>query len=255
MKRLQTEMTLRGMSQHSQRAYLRYNRQFLQECGLTEEAVTKEDIKTYLAGLINSGRSARTVNLARSAILFHFNEVLEKGFTGIKAPKIAQTHPTYLTPSEVSALIESAATPQSRLMIELMYACGLRVSELVKLHHEDISTDGTLLVREGKGQKDRITVIPDGLRAKLRGTGPIFGDGTMTTRNVQTIVRDAARRAGIRKRVTPHVLRHSFATHLLERGTDIRVIQELLGHSNLQTTQIYTHVSKETIRHVKSPLE
>ncbi len=255
MKRLQTEMTLRGLSPHTKKAYLRYNTQFLKRLGKDAENVTKDDIKAYLATLIDDGKASRTVNLARSALLFYYNEVLERGFTGIRAPKVAQKHPVHLTKEEVASLVQAAPTKQSRLMIELLYACGLRVSELVKLRYDDISSDGTLHVRQGKGGKDRITVIPDSLREQLRGEGFIFGDGTMTTRNVQAIVADASERAGIAKHVTPHVLRHSFATHLLEGGTDVRIIQELLGHANLQTTQIYTHVTRDTIKDVKSPLD
>jgi integrase/recombinase XerD len=136
----------------------------------------------------------------------------------------------------------------------LLYACGLRVSEVVKLRYEDVGTDGTLQVRQAKGQKDRVTVIPSKLKEEIGvGQGFLFGDGSMTTRNVQAVVKRAAETAGLRKDVTPHVLRHSFATHLLEQGESTRVIQELLGHSNLQTTQIYTHVSSEAIRNVNSP--
>jgi integrase/recombinase XerD len=123
------------------------------------------------------------------------------------------------------------------------------------LRFDDITQEGMLHIRQGKGQKDRITVIPKSLRDQLQGQGFMFGDGSMSTRNVQAIVKRAGKSAGIDKNVTPHILRHSFATHLLERGESIRIIQELLGHSNLQTTQIYTHVTADTLRDIKSPLE
>jgi integrase/recombinase XerD len=254
MDSLSTEMTLRGLSEHTQRAYASWNKKLLESLQKTVEEVSQDDIRNFLANLIRQGKSGRTVNQARSALLFFYNEVLEKGFTKVKAPKVGKTLPTHLTPDEIDHLIKAAATSQSRLMIKLLYASGLRVSELVKLHREDIKPNGTLHIRQGKGLKDRLTVIPEGLRKELEGTGPLFGEGNMTTRNVQSIVKSTAKRAGIQKKVTPHVLRHSFATHLLENGTDIRVIQELLGHSNLQTTQIYTHVSSDTIKNVKSPL-
>ena len=255
MKRLQAEMTLRGMSVHTQKAYLRYNKDFLEVMSLREDEVTKDDVKLYLARCINEGKAARTVGLIRSALLFYYNEVLERGFSNIRSPKIAKSLPKYLTQQEIASLIKAAPTKQSKLMIQLMYACGLRVSELVRLRYEDVSEDGTLTVREGKGQKDRVTVIADSLVKQLRGSGYIFGDGSMSTRNVQAVVKRAAKIAGIDKNVTPHMLRHSFATHLLEQGENIRVIQELLGHSNLQTTQIYTHVSSDAIRKVRSPLD
>ena len=256
MDRLVAEMTLRGLSEHTRKAYLRYNKAFLAYVSKDPKSVSKDDIKAYLAHLLNQGKSSSTVNLVRSAILFFYNEVLEKNFTNIKAPKPAQKLPVYLTQEEVSTLIQAAATAQSKLLIKLLYACGLRVSEVVKLRFEDIGEDGTLQVRQAKGQKDRVTVLPDALKEEIGvGEGYIFGDGSMSTRNIQAVVKRAAKSAGLQKTVTPHVLRHSFATHLLEQGESIRVIQELLGHSNLQTTQIYTHVSGEVIRNVKSPFE
>ena len=254
MDSLVAELTLRGFSEHTKEAYLRYNTRFLEFIKKSPQQVVKDDIKLYLAHLINEGRSPATVNLVRSAILFFYNEVLEKNFTNIKAPKIGRKLPTHLTQEEISKLIQAAGTKQSRLLIKLLYACGLRVSEVVKLRYEDISEDGTLQVRQAKGAKDRVTVIPDTLREEVgQGEGFVFGDGSMSARNVQSVVKRAADKAGLRKSVTPHVLRHSFATHLLEQGENLRVIQELLGHSNLQTTQIYTHVTNEALRSVKSP--
>ena len=254
MDRLVAELTLRGLSEHTKKAYLRYNQDFLDYTNKQPAAITKDDIKLYLAQLINQGRSPSTVNLARSALLFFYNEVLEQNFTNIKAPKIPQKLPVYLTQEEVASLIEAAGSKQSKLIIKLLYACGLRVSEVVKLRYEDVEDDGTLQVRQAKGQKDRVTVLPDKLKEEIgEGKGFLFGSEPMTTRNVQALVKRAAKNASISKTVTPHVLRHSFATHLLEQGENIRVIQELLGHSNLQTTQIYTHVSSEAIRNVKSP--
>ena len=254
MKRLVNELTLRGFSAHTKKAYLRYNKDFLEKSGLRAEYVDREDIKAYLAGLIEAGKAPRTIAQAKSALMFYYNEVLEKGITGIKTPKIGQQLPVFLTQQEVAKLIEAAPSKQSRLMIELLYSTGLRVSELVKLRYEDVNEDGTLRVKEGKGKKERVTVLPKRLMKELKGAGPVFGKGNMTTRNVQAIIKKTAERAGINKKVTPHKLRHSFATHLLEKGTDVRIIQELLGHSNLQTTQIYTHVTKDTIKKVKSPL-
>lgn len=254
MDRLVAELTLRGLSEHTKKAYLRYNKDFLDYAKKQPAAISKDDIKLYLAHLINQGKSPSTVNLARSALLFFYNEVLEQNFTNIKAPKIPQKLPVYLTQEEVANLIEAASSKQSKLIIKLLYACGLRVSEVVKLRYEDVEDDGTLQVRQAKGQKDRVTILPDKLKEEIgEGKGFLFGHQPMTTRNVQALVKRAAKNAGITKTVTPHVLRHSFATHLLEQGENIRVIQELLGHSNLQTTQIYTHVSSEAIRNVKSP--
>ena len=152
-------------------------------------------------------------------------------------------------------------------MISLIYACGLRVSELVNLKIDEIDFDDEIgYVRQGKGRKDRIFNIPKFLRAKLQKqvnaqreinseflfSGP---KGKLSTRNIQKIVEKAVKKAGINKSVHVHTLRHSFATHLLEDGVDIRKIQELLGHSDLSTTQIYTHISKKELKKIKSPID
>jgi integrase/recombinase XerD len=258
------EMKMRGFSEHTQRAYSKYIQQFLTSThGKPTEHLSDMDVKAYLATLI--GKTApRSINLARAAVLFYTNEVHKRGITGVKTPKIDKSLPVVLTKEEVVNLIAAVPRKRSQILLKLLYASGLRVSELVNLHLGDI--EGTsITVRHGKGGKDRITILPQSLATELqqyirhyRLTTLLFPSrkGTpLTTRNVQAIIVRAAKRAKINKHVTPHKLRHSFATHLLEAGTDVRVIQELLGHSNLQTTQIYTHVSREQLNKVHSPLE
>jgi integrase/recombinase XerD len=145
----------------------------------------------------------------------------------------------------------------------MLYSAGLRVSELVNLKVQDINfLEKTGWVRKGKGSKDRLFAISESLAKELeeflqgRGNTFLFSkDSPLTTRNIQKIISGMKRRAGLNKKITPHTLRHSFATHLLEQGTDIRVIQTLLGHSSLNTTQVYTHISSEQIKKVKNPLD
>lgn len=152
-------------------------------------------------------------------------------------------------------------------MVSLLYACGFRVSELINLKIQDLELQEKIgRARQAKGKKDRTFNIPEILIQELKEriekqksanldylfTGP---KGKISSRNIQKIVKKAAEKAGIEKQVHPHTLRHSFATHLLEAGTDIRMIQELLGHSNLSTTQIYTHISTEELKKIKSPIE
>lgn len=258
------EMKMRGFSEHTQRAYGKYIHHFIESThGKPVEHLTEMDVKAYLATLI--GKTApRSINLARAAILFYTNEVHKLGITGVKTPKIDKSLPVVLSKDEVVNLIAAVPRKRSQILLKLLYASGLRVSELVNLHLSDI--EGTsIMVRHGKGGKDRMTILPQSLATELqhyvrhyRLTALLFPSrkGTpLTTRNVQAIIVRAAKRAGINKHVTPHKLRHSFATHLLEAGTDVRVIQELLGHSNLQTTQIYTHVSRDQLNKVHSPLE
>jgi len=258
------EMKMRGFSEHTQRAYAKYIANFIESThGKPIEHLNDMDVKAYLATLI--GRTApRSINLARAAVLFYTNEVHKLGIVGIKTPKIDKSLPVVLSKDEVVNLIAAVPRKRSQILLKLLYASGLRVSELVNLHLGDIEGT-TITVRHGKGGKDRITILPASLGKELdiyirhhRLTDLLFPSrkGTpLTTRNVQAIIVRAAKRAGINKHVTPHKLRHSFATHLLEAGTDVRVIQELLGHSNLQTTQIYTHVSRDQINKVHSPLE
>jgi integrase/recombinase XerD len=145
----------------------------------------------------------------------------------------------------------------------LLYSTGLRVSELVNLKLEDINfSDKSGWVRRGKGSKDRLFVLSEKLVLDIqkylerREHKFVFSkDAPLTTRNIQKIIKGTKTRAGLSKKVTPHTLRHSFATHLLEQGTDIRLIQSLLGHSSLNTTQVYTHVSTEQIKKIKNPLD
>ncbi len=171
--------------------------------------------------------------------------------------------PSVLTKDEILKLLESANTKKTKLMLSFLYATGMRVSELTNLKKEDLHFDEQIgYIRKAKGKKDRIFRIPNHLIEDLRKRAEnsekyIFpgSKGKMTNRNIQRIVQTTLKRAQIQKKVTPHTLRHSYATHLLESGVDIRKIQVLLGHENLATTEIYTHVSNEEIKKIESPLD
>ena len=158
-------------------------------------------------------------------------------------------------------MAELTANYKHRLVIELLYSSGLRLSELINLRFEDLDFQNSIIyVRCGKGLKDRLTIVSKRVMNKIaaqEGTGPIFSGrkGKYSVKSVQLIVSQASKRAGIPFKVTPHMLRHSFATHLLENGTDIRYIQSLLGHASLRTTQIYTKVAKTVLQQIKSPLD
>lgn len=262
LEELHTELQLRGYSEQTKYSYIKINKDFLEHVAKEVTAITKEDIKKYLAHLVSQKRAARSVNLARAALLFYYNVVLERNFANIKTPKIQASLPTVLSKEEVSALIRAGKTRKSRFIIKLLYATGMRVSELVRLKVEDLElTSNIAWVRSGKGGKDRMIILSKDLREDLMRKKPGSfvlvspKGGPMSERTIQNIVQNTTRRAKIIKHVTPHTLRHSFATHLLESGNDIRVIQELLGHSNLQTTQIYTHVSQAHKLKVINPLD
>lgn len=262
LRQLQSELQLQGFAPYTQRNYIAYCKEFLQ----STDNITVEHIKLFLSHKITSQSSPATIAVYRSAILFLCNEVLDLGITKIKTPKIPRSLPIVANKNELHTLFTSLST-KSRLMVQLIYASGLRVSELVALQVTDVEfEDGHGWVRAGKGAKDRMFIIPQSLgkdiqryiRKRSQESQYIFAGqqgNQMTTRNVQKIIKNAVEKTAITKKLSPHKLRHSFATHLLEAGNDIRVIQELLGHANLQTTQIYTHVTKNTLKNVKSPLE
>ena len=268
LKKLETELKIRGFSKETVKSYTRHNNDFLAFINKAPSTVSEDDIKSYLAHLISDKKlSSSSVALSRSALLFFYNQVLSKGFSAIKTPKITRNPPAILSKEEVKALINACFNKKSRLLIQLLYSSGLRVSECLNLNVEDFDfKDKTFLVRQGKGKKDRNSLLSETLAENLKAyldnsaisSGLIFRNREgyrLSARNAQKIVSGAAKRAGIKKIVTPHKLRHSFATHLLDSGVSIRVIQELLGHSNLQTTQIYTQVSKEHLRNIRSPLD
>ncbi len=259
LEKLKVELQLRGSSKHTIDAYIRYNKKFLEYIKKNNLTISEDTVKSYLAELISKGLTAKSLNLIRAAILFYYNQILNYNFE-VKTPKIEKKLPVVLTKEEVKLLLKNSKTKKSMLIIKTLYSTGLRVSELINLKKEDIDLKkGFIMVKKGKGNKQRKTVIDKNLAEELLfiSNNYVFHNKgrPLTSRNIQKIISETAKRAGIEKKVTPHVLRHSFATHLLEEGTSIRVIQELLGHENLQTTQIYTHISEEELSKVRNPLE
>jgi len=263
LENLTNELKLRGFSEKTVKTYMFFNQKFLNFIKKNPLEVDISDIKSYLATLTD-GHSSSTVNLAFSSIRFFCENILKKDIKEIKISKREKKLPSVLTKDEVRKLISATRNKKSNLIIQFLYSTGLRVSELVNLKKEDVSIDEKIgWVRSGKGKKDRIFILPECLLQQLlqhinsNNIPYLFSGkkGQLTVRNIQKIVSCSAKRASIKKRVSPHTLRHSFATHLLEGGTDIRKIQELLGHSNLQTTQIYTHISSEELKKITSPLD
>ncbi len=261
--KLHTELKLRGFSPLTVRNYSFFVDKFLKQTNKSVEQLSQEDVRTYLAGMFDD-KSKNTIMLAAAALKFFFVEILKKEVGEIKMPKKDKKLPEVLTRDEVSKLLKSAETRKSRLIISLLYSSGLRVSELVNLKPQDINFGENIgWVRGGKGNKDRMFTVSEGLANELKdymkkrdGAKYLFShEDPLTTRNVQKIVKHLRNRADIQKKVTPHTLRHSFATHLLEAGTDIRMIQMLLGHSSLNTTQLYTHISSDQIKKIINPLD
>lgn len=262
LEKLKGELKLRGFSPMTVRNYSFFVQKFLGKTTKPANELTSDDAKLYLSDLFDT-KSKNTIMLAAAALKFFYVEILKKDFADVRVPKKDKKLPSVLNQDEVRKLIDATDNVKSRLIISLLYSGGLRVSELVKLKVGDVNFDDkTGWVRSGKGSKDRLFTISENLAKEIndylkdRGYQYVFSkDEPLTTRNIQKIIALTKRRAGIDKKVTPHTLRHSFATHLLEQGTDIRVIQTLLGHSSLNTTQVYTHISQDQIKKVRNPLD
>jgi tyrosine recombinase XerC len=267
----------RNLSPYTIRNYLSdlsHFLQFLQEEALSLQTLSRQAFRHYLARLSQDGVApasiARKVSTIRTFLRFLVQEghLEHDPLSGVRGPKRPRRLPAYLSPEQVTALIEAAsgASPgelRDRALLELLYACGLRVSEVTGLDVGDVDlAEGIARVR-GKGGKERLVLMGrpavQALRRYLRDGRPALlrqphqqalflnmRDGQrLSARSVQAIVRHYAQRAGIDRRVWPHLLRHTFATHMLDGGADLRVVQELLGHASPTSTQIYMHVTQE----------
>ncbi len=289
LEKLQTELQLRGFSKRTVDSYMFHNEKFLEfvrsrpssgfqtslldggENKRAPENITKDDIRAYMAFLIGErAQSPASVNLAISALKFFYEGVLKKHiFEEIKAPKQEKKLTTVLNKAEIIKMIEVTKNPKHKLLIELLYSSGLRVSEAVSIKINDLELkEGIGTIRSGKGMKDRNIILSQVLvehlqeflssrNEKYADNPYVFaiGNSHFSVRQAQKVVKNASKKAGIKKNVFCHALRASFATHLLESGTDIRIIQELLGHSSISTTERYTKVSRAQLRKIKSPFD
>ncbi|MCX6749414.1 MAG: tyrosine-type recombinase/integrase [Candidatus Pacearchaeota archaeon] len=267
LKKLETELKISKNSEHTIRNYLSANEKLLQLASKPVDQVSQDDVKEFMAHNLTNQSSSSTI-VFLSAVKYAYSNILQKDITStIKRPKKERRIPEVLTKEEVKSLIGVLANKKSKLMISMLYACGFRVSELLNIKVKDLNFAEKIgTVRQGKGRKDRIFNMPESLiralekqvknQQELKQEYLFTGTkGHLSSRNIQKIVNKAANEAGIKKSVHPHTLRHSFATHLLENNVDIRKIQELLGHADLNTTQIYTHISQEELKKIKSPLD
>lgn len=231
-------------------------------------AINESDIRTFLQKLIQRNVSNSYLNQAINAIKFYYEVVLgmPNRFYEIERPRKQSKLPIVISKEEILRLIENTNNIKHRCIIELLYGSGLRRSELLNLKIGDIDSKRMLVrVQGGKGNKDRYTLLSqtalEDLRIYFRAWKPqkyLFEGrqaGRYTAESVLQIVKSAAVKAGVSQNVTPHVLRHSFATHLLESGVDLRQIQVLLGHGSSKTTEIYTHVATNTFNNIKNPLD
>ncbi|MFA5856643.1 MAG: site-specific tyrosine recombinase/integron integrase [Candidatus Pacearchaeota archaeon] len=264
LKRLETEIKIAKLSIYTLRNYLDFNKHLFKHSNKQPKDIDLQDIKNFLADKMSNRSSSSTIVFLAS-IKFAYSSLLGKDPTfGIKRPKNDKRIPSVLSKEEVLLLINTTCTKKSRLIVQMLYSSGLRVSELVNLKNQDLDFNQNIgWVRSGKGKKDRMFILSKKLSINIKkfiDKHPdwkyVFSEKIpLTSRNIQKIVKTTAKKARINKEVHPHTLRHSFATHLLDSGVDLRKIQTLLGHSSIATTQIYTHISSEQIRSIKNPLD
>ncbi len=267
LKKIEIELRISKNSPNTIKTYLKSNLDFLTFLNKLPEEVNEDDLKYYLSEKLSQRAASSTIQFL-AAIKYAYSSIIRKDITlGIRRPKKEKKIPSVLTKEEIKELFNAITNKKSKLMVSMLYACGLRVSEITTLKINDFHfEEGIGYVKQAKGRKDRMFNIPSFLIDNLKNqvvtqrekgeeflfTGP---KGKITSRNIQKIVEKASKHTTIRKEIHCHTLRHSFATHLLEQGTDIRKIQELLGHADLSTTQIYTHISNDELKKVKSPID
>src|ERR1700688_2596530 len=263
-QRMIDDMTARRFSEKVQKAYVRHVRTFAAFLRRSPDTATSEDLRRFQLHMAQQQISAGSINAAIAALRFFFTVTLERPnlvrhLTTVNKPRKA---PVVLSQEEVARLLEAAPGLKVKAALGVAYGAGLRVSEVVALKVSDIDSQRMMLrVEQGKGQRDRYATLSPRLLEVLRDwyrlarpRGCLFPGQTpvtpLSTRQLTCACHAAADMAGIGKRVSPHTLRHSFATHLLEQNIDIRVIQVLLGHAKLDTTALYTRVATNTIREV-----
>jgi site-specific recombinase XerD len=268
-QRFQGDLQLKGFSPHTQKAYISAVAKFAEHFHQSPDQLNSEHVREYLLYLVNERRVAwTTYNIALCALRFLYRKTLGQArlLEGIPCPKGPQRLPVVLSRAEVAQFLPAAKWLPARTMLTTAYAAGLRVSEIVNLRAADIDSQRMVIrVRQGKGRKDRYVMLSPTLLELLRSYWkqyrpreflfPARSGGQRHIVSVARLCRTTLRRSGLKKNVTMHTLRHSFATHLLEAGVDIRTIQVLLGHRSLRTTALYTAVSMERIHSLSSPLD
>ncbi|MEJ8303700.1 tyrosine-type recombinase/integrase [Saccharibacillus sacchari] len=265
---LQDALRARGYSGKTIKAYTLQVERFFDEVLLVEKEINDAAVQKYSLTLLEKDLSHAYVNQAISALKFYFRHVLKRpNSNGYVRPKKESKLPDVLSLGEVARLLKSVKNLKHRAMLVVTYTSGLRVGEVVRLRPEDCDRERNVVkVRQGKGRKDRQTLLSETANAVLekyieqeKPEGWLFPgqrEGRhLTERSAQKVFEKAVLQAGIRKDVSIHSLRHSFATHLLENGIDLRYIQELLGHQSVRTTERYTHVSRRDIGRIQSPLD
>jgi integrase/recombinase XerD len=268
-RRMIEDMTIRKFVEKTQHDYVRSVKDFAKFLGRSPDTAKPDDVRAFQLHLTSTGAGVPKINGTIVALRFFFNITLRRPDLSQHLATVREPRkiPVVLSPEEVVRFLEAAPGLKFKAAFSVAYGAGLRVSEVATLKVSDIDSKRMMLrVEQGKGRKDRYAMLSPQLLELLRdwyrvarpqawlfpGQNPV---NPMTTRQLTRACHTAAEMAEIKKRVTPHTLRHSFATHLLEQNIDIRVIQVLLGHAKLDTTALYTRVATNTIRDVMSPLD
>ncbi len=261
LKKLEEHLKLKNYSKDTQKIYLIHVKKYLES--LKDENPNLQNAKDYILKKLEKNEPSSVHHLI-FAIEYFFKNILNQNIS-IPKPKRNKKIPEILTTVEIRRLINNTSNIKHKLIIKLLYGCGLRVSEVINLGKEDINFEENLIkINLGKGKKDRFVKIPETIKVELKAfcklnnskfLFPSNRGGKLTKKTIAKIVKNAAKKAKIKKRIYPHLLRHSFATHLLESGVDLKIIQKILGHSSIKTTQIYTQISQASIKNIKSPLD
>jgi integrase/recombinase XerD len=267
--RMTAQLELGNYSKNTRDAYLRIAKTFIKYYRRPAEELGEHEVRTYLLNRLEKVEPA-TVALDLAALKFLYEVVLDRPevVARIPSPKVPKHLPDVLSGSEVIELLEAVASIKHRTILMCAYGAGLRISEACSLRPEDIDSQRMVIkIRLAKGNKDRYVMLAknllDALRAYYRQVRPprpwmfpgMKPDKHITHTAVQIALRKAVKASGLTKRITPHVLRHAFATHLIEAGTDVRTVQVLLGHASIRSTQLYTQISTARIARTKSPLD
>jgi integrase/recombinase XerD len=263
------ECKRRRFSPRTTKTYLNCIYNFLNWSKKDLRCISKKDVRIFLESLSEKERAGSTMNVYHMALRFLFTQVLEKKmWIDIKYSKTPKKLPEVLSKEETRKLIDAIKNSKHQLMVCLIYSSGLRVSELINLKIKDLELNKNYgYVRNGKGGKDRLIVLSRNLvpaikklieKERLENSSYLFKSNRgkkYHIKSLQKIVHNASKIAGIKKEISPHTLRHSFATHLIENGYDVTNVQAMLGHKSPETTLIYTHIASPNFMNIKSPLE
>ncbi len=266
LKQVEEELILRAYSGKTITSYIRCLKDYFLFLKRDFEILEVDKVREFLLTKQAKNYAPQTVNLYLNAIKFFYSNIIKTSIKiDLKFAKRSKKLPVVLSYEEIQAIINCTTNQKHKLLISLAYSAGLRVSEVINLQVQDINLQElTIHLKNAKGKKDRITVFSKKLQDELEkiitlrnNSDYIFSSergGKLTERTAQLIFENGLHKASIKKKATFHSLRHSFATHLLENGVDIRHIQELLGHVNIRTTQIYTQVTNPNLKNITSPL-